>query len=78
MGADFESDRRISDPNNDLLKTVDVSRMLHRSEACIHNWRKNGTLPDYALPRQIPGTRTWLWSKAAILRFIAELFGKAS
>ena len=73
-----ESKARISDPHNDILKTFDVGRMLHRSEAAVLKMRKAGQIPSYALPKKLhPSQRGLYWSKSAILRWISETMGAA-
>ena len=70
-----ESKERISNPDNDLLKTEDVGRMLHRSPACIFKMLKADPcqIPEYALPKKLhPNQRGYMWSKKAINRWIRE------
>lgn len=69
-----KSKDRIGDPNNDLLKTVDVARMLHFSVAAIHKMKRSKQIPEYALPKKLhPDQRGLYWSKQAIQRWITEI-----
>jgi len=73
-----ESKARIADPTNDLLKTCDVARMLHRSEAAIHKMKGANQIPEYALPKKLHASqRGYFWSKRAIQRWIAEMMEAA-
>ena len=69
-----KSKDRIGDPNNDLLKTVDVARMLHFSESAVHQMRQSNQIPKYAMPKKLhPNQRGLYWSKQAIQRWITEI-----
>ena len=73
-----ESKARIADPDNDLLKTIDVARMVHRSEAAIHKMKGSKQIPKYAMPKKLHASqRGYFWSKKAIHRWIAEMMGAA-
>lgn len=68
------SDLRINDSRNNILLTIDVARMLHKSEACINKWRREGVIPGYAMPSKIhPNQRGWNWSKRAVHMWIEAM-----
>jgi len=74
MSVEDESWERITNEKNQLLKTCDVSRMLHRSEAAIHKMLKLGQVPDYARPKKLHASaRGYLWSKPAIQKWINSM-----
>lgn len=75
--TDHDSDKRITDPWQDLLRTRDVAKMLGVSASWLLMRRKKGLLPDYLMPGSLghePGStkNNWIWSKAAVKRYIKE------
>ena len=66
------TDPIVVDPDNDLLKTVDVARMLHFSEATVHKMRRSNQIPEYAMPKVCIVLDEYYWSKEAIQRWITE------
>jgi len=76
MGDRRKSRNRETGVAPDFLESFEVAARLNVSVSTLMRWRRDGKIPDAALPRRItPNSRGLSWSAVAVDEWVSDISG---